>query len=310
MEEAQTLHLLSPALSDISESSIATVVNSPSPSHFHQGFGREPSSSGATQAKDASTVHLLLDDASIVSEAHHTSSRDSSHHDVSAPPKHRTSGRTWPLNASRKSHVYHSHVIPDSLEKAQYKGLEVGEDAIPSFESTAPELIRKGRKDLVSIVILAISLYSTIMSALWLVIAAYRPHWGHRVSSHGTMKPDNASLISTLVAKSIELSLGTAFVAFLGQKLSHRAFFNPSRGISIAEMSMRAWVVQPGSMLAHWNILRNGILSWLGLATFFVAWLAMLYTSASDVLSKMSRPMLCVYSRASRCPAFDMLGIG
>lgn len=310
LEEAQALHLLSPAISDISESSVATVVNSPSPSHFRQGFGCEPSSDCATQDKTASTVHLLLDDAKIASEAYHTDFRDSSLRYVSAPPKHETNGRTWPLDALKKQQVYPNLVVPDGLEKTQYKGLEIGEDVIRSFEVTAPEVIQKGRKDFSSIVIIVISLYSTVMSGLWFAIAAYRPHWGYRVSSHGTIRPDNASLLSTLLAKSIEVSLGAAFVAFLGQKLSHRAFFHPSRGISISEMSMRAWVVQPGTMISHWNILRNGILSWLGLATFLVAWLAMLHTSASDALSKISRRIPCTCTRASNCPASNLPGIG
>ena len=288
VKEAQALHLLSPAISDISESSVATVVNTPSPSHFHQGFGCEPSSDRATQDEDASTVHLLLDDATNVSEADHAKSRDSNFHYLSVPPKHGTNGRTWPLDALTKSHAYPSLIVSDGSEKAQCKGLGIGEDVIPSFDFTATKGIQKSRKDLISIAILGLSFYSTIMSGSWFAIAVYRPHWGYLVSSHGPIRPDNASLISTLFAKSIEISLGTAFVAFLGQKLSHRAFFNPSRGISIAEMSMRAWVVQPGSMISHFSILRNGILSWLGLATFFVAWLALLYTSASDALSKIS----------------------
>ena len=293
VKEAQALHLLSPAISDISEGSVATVVNSPSPSHFHQGFGYEPSSDRATQEKDASTVHLLLDDATIASEADHTDLKDSSNHYLSVPPKHGTNERTWPLDARTKSHTYPSLVVTDGPENTQCKGLGIGEDVITSVDFTAIKGIQKGRKDLFSIVILGISFYSTVMSGSWFAIAVYRPHWGHLVSSHGPVKPDNASLISTLFAKSIEISLGTAFVAFLGQKLSHRAFSNPSRGISIAEMSMRAWVVQPGSMISHWSILRNGILSWLGLATFFVAWLALLYTSASDALSKISCSILC-----------------
>ena len=171
-------------------------------------------------------------------------------------------------------------------------------------------MIQKSRKDFFSIIILLISLYSLAMSGLWLGIALRRPHWGHRISSHGIVKPNDASLVSTLLAKSIEVSFGATFVAFLGQELSHRAFFDPSRGISIAEMSMRAWVVQPGTMIAHWNRLRCGVSSSLGLATFFVAWFAMLYTSASDALGKISHRIPYACPRASRCPVLYVLRIG
>ena len=298
-EEAQALHLLSPAISDISEGSVATVVNSPSPRHFHQGFGCESSSDHATQDKDASTVHLLIDNATTGPETPHVDLKDRSLHYVSAPPKHGTDGHTWPLDASKQPHVYFNAVAPGGIEKVRGKGLKVSED-----------MIQKSRKDFFSIIILLISLYSLAMSGLWLGIALRRPHWGHRISSHGIVKPNDASLVSTLLAKSIEVSFGATFVAFLGQELSHRAFFDPSRGISIAEMSMRAWVVQPGTMIAHWNRLRCGVSSSLGLATFFVAWFAMLYTSASDALGKISHRIPYACPRASRCPVLYVLRIG
>ncbi|KAL8790407.1 MAG: hypothetical protein Q9195_006363 [Heterodermia aff. obscurata] len=173
VQEAQALHLLSPAISDISESSVATVVNSPS--QFSQGFGCEPSGNYATQEKDNTTVHLLSDDAKIASGAHHTDSRDRSLHYASSPPKNGTSGRTWPLKTSRKSHTYPNIAVPDGLMKAQCETLEVGEDAIPPFDFVAQEVIQKGRKNLFSIAILIISLYSTIMSGLWVAIAALSP---------------------------------------------------------------------------------------------------------------------------------------
>ena len=304
------MHLLSPTASNISESSVETIINSPSPNQFRQGFGCEPSSDRATEDENASTVHLLPEDATNGSEAPHTISRDRSLHDVPVSLKHGTNDQTWPLDASKSSHVYHNPVAPDSLEKVSGTDLRIGEDTIPSFDFMPPG-IHKGRKDFFKSITIVIALYSTVMSGLWLVIAACRPHWGHRISSHGIVKPDNASLISTLLAKSIEISLGAAFVTFLGQKLSQRAFFQPSKGISIAEMSMRAWVVQPGTIFAHWNILRNGISSWLGLATFFVAWMAMLYTTASDALGKHLPHVLGECISTSSCFALlDVLRIG
>jgi hypothetical protein len=49
------------------------------------------------------------------------------------------------------------------------------------------------------------------------------------------------------MAKLIELSFVTAFVAFLGQVLSRRAFMKDhGRGVTLSELSMWRWVVQPG----------------------------------------------------------------
>ena len=56
------------------------------------------------------------------------------------------------------------------------------------------------------------------------------------------------------------------------------------RGVSIAEMTMRTWVIQPGSMITHWQNIRYAGLSILGVITLTAALVAMLYTTASDAL--------------------------
>jgi len=56
------------------------------------------------------------------------------------------------------------------------------------------------------------------------------------------MSPSTATLLSALFAKTIELSFVAVFVAFLGQVLSRIAFYKGSKGITIAQMSMRSWV--------------------------------------------------------------------
>ena len=86
------------------------------------------------------------------------------------------------------------------------------------------------------------------------------------------------------IAKTIELSFVTVFVAFLGQVLSRRALIKRSKGITIAEMSMRSWVMQPGTMITHFETLRYAALTFLGLIALLGALVAMLYTTASDAL--------------------------
>lgn len=137
-----------------------------------------------------------------------------------------------------------------------------------------------------SVSILILAVYSTAMSGLWLVAATYRPIWGYRISTHHGVTPSNASLACALLAKSIELSFVTVFVAFLGQRLSRTAFYKPHQGMSLADMSVRTWVQQPGSMITDWKTVRYAAPSWLGLMAICVTCLAMLYTSASDALSE------------------------
>ena len=76
----------------------------------------------------------------------------------------------------------------------------------------------------------------------------------------------------------------TVFVAWLGQVLSRRSVLKTARGVTIAEMSMRTWVIQPGFMITNWQNLRFTARTLLGVITLIGAVVAMLYTTASDAL--------------------------
>lgn len=144
--------------------------------------------------------------------------------------------------------------------------------------------IESGRGSWLSIILLMLSFYSTAMSILWLVTASLQPRWGTSIYSGGTLSPSTASLLTALFAKTIELSFVTVFVGFLGQVLSRRSIAKYSKGITIAEMAMRTWVIQPGFMLTHWQTLRYVGWTFLGILSFIAALGAMLYTTASDAL--------------------------
>lgn len=122
------------------------------------------------------------------------------------------------------------------------------------------------------------------MSAIWLGIAAAKPRWGKHIVVGGSLTPSNASTLFALFAKTIELSFVTVFVSLLGQVLSQRAFVKNSRGITISEMQMRSWVMQPGTMITHWETIRFAGPTILGAIAFTTAFMAMLYTTASDSL--------------------------
>lgn len=138
-----------------------------------------------------------------------------------------------------------------------------------------------------STTVIILAIYSTAGSALWLAVAVAKPRWGRKIAAtSGSLAPASASLTCAALAKSIELSFVTVFVAFLGQVLSRRAFAKRSRGITIAEMTMRTWVMQPGTLLTHFKTVRYAGFTILGLLTLIAALAAVLYTTASDALGK------------------------
>ena len=102
-----------------------------------------------------------------------------------------------------------------------------------------------GRGSWLAVSILVLAIYSTLFSGIWLIIAMMKLPYGHTVSRRG-VPFTTASTLYTAFAKSIELSFVTVFVAFIGQVLSKRALLQ-TRGVSMAEMTMRSWVMQPGS---------------------------------------------------------------
>lgn len=128
------------------------------------------------------------------------------------------------------------------------------------------------------------SIYSTIFSGIWLVIALVQPRYGRVIFSGGKLTPDTASILFALFAKSIELSFVTVFVTFLGQVLSRRSLVKASRGVNIAELSMRTWVIQPGFMITHVEHMKHVGITLLGVITLTAALVAMFYTTASDAL--------------------------
>ena len=140
----------------------------------------------------------------------------------------------------------------------------------------------------------ALSVFSTVFSGIYFVIAAKGPRYGHYVGTNGRLSSSTASILTTLFAKLIELSFVTVFVAFVGQALSRRAFMARERGVSLAELSMRTWIMQPGSLITNYETLRYAALTVLGACCLSAALVALLYTTAADALGKL---LVC-----SACP--------
>ncbi len=152
------------------------------------------------------------------------------------------------------------------------------------FACKSKKAIELSRGSWLAVTILILSIYSTVLSGMWVMIAIKKPRYGHTITTRGKLSPNTASLVCAAFAKSIELSFVTVFVAFLGQLLSTRAINKHEKGITIAEMTMRSWVMQPGTLITHKESVRYAAGTFLGVFALLAALMAMLYTTASESL--------------------------
>ncbi|KAI0156766.1 hypothetical protein GGR57DRAFT_70286 [Xylariaceae sp. FL1272] len=136
------------------------------------------------------------------------------------------------------------------------------------------------------VTLVGLSIYSTLLSGVWLVVSIYQPQYGRGISTGigWQLQPSTATLLAALIAKTIELSFVTVFVAVLGQVLTRRAFSRNSVGITLAEITMRNWVIQPGSLITHWENLPFAGTTLLGGLSLTATLCALLYTTASDAM--------------------------
>lgn len=82
--------------------------------------------------------------------------------------------------------------------------------------------------------LLILSIFSTILSGLYLVVALRGPRYGRIIGRHWSVSYATASTLIALFAKLIEMTFVTVFVAFIGQVLSRRAFMKQQgRGITL-----------------------------------------------------------------------------
>jgi hypothetical protein len=143
-----------------------------------------------------------------------------------------------------------------------------------------------------------------VFSAVYLIIAVRAPRYGRSVATNGGITASTANVLTQLFAKLIELSFVTTFVTFLGQVLSRRAFSKESRGVTLAEMSMRNWIMQPGSMITHYESVRFASLTFLGAISVTVALLAMLYSTAASALGMCYSRSLTILSNFNQLLQF------
>ncbi|CAO2655079.1 Nn.00g118120.m01.CDS01 [Neocucurbitaria sp. VM-36] len=140
----------------------------------------------------------------------------------------------------------------------------------------------QSRRNGLSIGIFLTSLYSTLLSGLFVVVAILQPQYGFIISKRGSFSPSSATLLTTFMAKTIELSFVMVVLVFLGQTLSRKAI--RQQGISLANVTMRSWILQPGTLFTQWYSVRYAAFSLLGFLSIFAAILSLLYTTAAGAL--------------------------
>ena len=128
-------------------------------------------------------------------------------------------------------------------------------------------------------------LYSTLLSGAWLAIAIKQPHWGNFINyTDSNLTPSLAATIAAALAKSIELSFLTFFLAMMGQYLTRRASNNEAPGISLADVQLKVLMMLPGTLFTQWRSYGRALLSVLGLASLVACFSGLLYTTASQAL--------------------------
>lgn len=193
---------------------------------------------------------------------------------------------TQPLNGrSRSAHKVKTSDHDQSMGNGSIRSRKAYAEFSAHMYCPSREHIWKGAGHYIYITLLVLGVFSTIVTGFYLGIAIVRPRYGKFISDDGNLTYSNAVLVFALFAKLAEMSFITVFVAFIGQVLSRRAF-NRSKGhgVTLAEISMRGWVMQPGQMLTRPDAVKHVIRSTMGIMALCAAITAMLYTTAASAL--------------------------
>ncbi|KAG6058824.1 hypothetical protein E4U32_004381 [Claviceps aff. humidiphila group G2b] len=156
----------------------------------------------------------------------------------------------------------------------------------PSY-CTSRKDVKISRSSWLFKIILFLSVYSTAMSWTWFIVSCIQPSWSHKWIStkDAIMKPSTATWFTALLSKSIELSFVTVFITLLGQLITRKSFQKRNRGgMTLAEITMRNWINQPGSLLTHRETVSYAGITPLGIVTLIATITSMFFTTASDAM--------------------------
>nr|POF22369.1 hypothetical protein CFP56_36454 [Quercus suber] len=183
--------------------------------------------------------------------------------------------------------------LSSSIQPSQYAASEAGLLPIRErYDDHGPHHNRNGQirfkqklGSCFSTLILLTACLSACLSGLLLVVALVGPRYGRMVHTRGAVTAANAAFITSLLAKAVEISFGTIVIAFLGQALGRRAFnLERPHGVTLAEISMRNWIMSPGTIVTNWSSVKYAGTTVLGIVSLLSALAALLYTSAATAL--------------------------
>ncbi|KAI9808556.1 MAG: hypothetical protein M1825_003705 [Sarcosagium campestre] len=258
------------------------------PGPVHDGRDRSPSPTPMQRAALSPETPSSMDAMSPLSSV---SGRSQHPRDVRSGSTPATSSRAiQPMHQrSRSQSFLHQPYVDSPI--SDYTGRKSSSSGFSDYDYPRPQLGCPSKRSIfqrpssfLPVMNMILAVYATILSGIWLAVAVVKPRYGNGIHSHGALTPAAASSLSALFAKTIELSSTTVFVTMLGQVFSRRAFQRAGKGITIAEMTMRSWIMQPGTLLTHWGTVRYAYISFLGVIGLTTALMTMLYTTASDAL--------------------------
>lgn len=207
--------------------------------------------------------------------------------DISYPgAKHAAKKSTTSLRSSYVPSLYQNSERGLLHRSATESIREQFNDFTPRHVCTSTHHFKKGFSNWLAISIVLLSIFSTVFSGAFLGLALGGPRYpGNIIGPHGHLTVSNAAFLTSLFAKLIELSFVTIVVAFLGQSLARRVYKKQEHpGVTLAEMNMRTWIMQPGNMFIQWETVKYAGVSVLGILALISAIMATLYTSAATAL--------------------------
>ncbi|KAF2764216.1 hypothetical protein EJ03DRAFT_378788 [Teratosphaeria nubilosa] len=98
------------------------------------------------------------------------------------------------------------------------------DDWAPEENCQSRKQVKQKMGSWISTLIIALALFSTVFSAIYLIIALRNPRYGRMIHTNGSLTASTAAFLTSLFAKLIELSFVTVLVALIGQALARRAF--------------------------------------------------------------------------------------
>jgi hypothetical protein len=201
------------------------------------------------------------------------------HHGMSGPdrPRHDRPG----FSALHPSIDYG----PDSDNLAGKPAFDTTYGFDPSKECPTRGSFHSSRFTWMNAAIVSIGSVSTILAAMFVMLALKGQRYGNFIGNEfdSKMTISTAILLTSVIAKTIELTFVTAFVAFLGQVISRKAFIQNS-GVTLSEMTMWRWVVQPGTLFTQSEIARYAGFSFLGALTLLSTLFSTVYVTAATAL--------------------------